>query len=620
MIKTNKCRLGKVLSFLLAVSMVLVLLPFGVAALADDEPELAVSELRIEHNGLCYSIGAVVSNTFDTPRTVNFITAIYDKNKLMDVQILSETIDADYDDRFDFEYMPEVELQPSYTIKVMAWDENQQPLCAPDLIPISNSNFAYLMAVGNYEWDDIRVRLFNKDGNEVVYKVDRKVKINNVKINNFDDALTPAQLTAIFGTPISGNEVSDLLNVTGYDTMHGDKVSAKMLLMALTGSKLDGVSYSFKPILKDTLASQTEDKANRIISYALNSSDVVTSINIPILNRESANKFAAVQRREDTETIWSEKNGSFTNMEPLADSAVIFVIPGDDPSNFAVISKAALRDETAVDSVYAYCRIKDQGPAIAMFTKDVVNIPGGFGIFSAYSKDMDGGNIISNIVYWSNGEKASNLVTYDADVVVDGCGIVNGDVSDMIPGDVFIYEVDYKNEVTKIHILFRAGTKAPSVPATDSYNSSIDIANKYGWSDDTFDNWDYYDVNTAGKPVKVENEVFFGIVTKVSGSNTRNIAVADRDGILDNAKTFVVSAVAPVTYYNPARTYSRRLDAAIVMDIMASTCLKDTNGDLILTTDASGEILKSIQNELTYVFVKLYKGEVEQIIYIVYNL
>jgi|GEM_PF-3750511 len=477
-----------------------------------------------------------------------------------------------------------------------------------DMNPVLNGEFGYLHSVSNYEWDDIRARIFNKDGAEVSYKVENKVKINNIRISGIDEALTVDQINKIFGftgtSALTSNNADDY--VTSTSTTVSGKLTAKILLQAIAGSKIDGVDYALKAILSDAMVG--EAVANRMINYVVGSSNTVTSITLPIESRNASNRFTFVEKATDTQ--WSVRSQRFQGMRTVADNAIIFVIPGTDISEYKVMSKDMLQDETKAANVYSYCNIKDQGASILLLTKDVVSM-GGFGIFSGYLTGMEDGQQLCSISYWTNGEKADNLIAYDDTVDVVGCGISNG-VRFMAPGDIFTYKVNSKNEVTDIYVLFRAGTKAPN-----NFMTSIDLDSA---SDDTFDSWDYYGEDTALKDKNADNEVYFGIVYKVSGSGTRSIVVVGRDGLQDNGETFTASSTAPVTYYNPARTTSRRLDAASVMDITASACLKDASGDLILTTDASGDILESIAKELTHVFVKLYKDEVDQIVYINYNL
>jgi len=482
-----------------------------------------------------------------------------------------------------------------------------------DMTPALTGEFGYLALIGSYEWDDIRAKIFNKAGEEVSYKIDNKLKINNVKVTGgIDKGLTSDQMFKMLG--ITENGAANLLNIYNGTFAAGATITPKMLLQAIGGekSRIDGVYYTMKPALAATLTGTGNVKADRMINYTINNSNVITGITLPRANASANNRFTFVQGNVNTETQWSVKNGKFLGMKTLADAAVIFIIPSDDISDYKVMSKDALQDETKVNNVFAYCNLKDQGPSIVMLTSDVVSM-GGFGIFSGYSRGAVDGQNVSNITYWTNGSRADTLVAYDADVIVDGNGIVNGEVADMRPGDVFTYDVNSRGEVTRIHVIFRAGTMAPT-----NFLGSIDLVDSLGA--DAFENWDVYGQNAAGKPAKVDNELYFGIVSKVSGSGTRNIVVAGEDGYIDSAETFRASSTAPITYYNPARTTSRRLEAGVVMDIVASSCLRASNGDLVLEFDASNNLLESTAKELTYVFVKLYKDEVEEIIYISYYL
>ena len=94
-----------------------------------DVPKLSVSNPKITKSGT-YSISANVKNTFDTAKNVNFVVAVYSLNKLVDVQIILQPIEAGRDDVLSFVYTPISTLQATNTVKVMVWDANQSPLCA----------------------------------------------------------------------------------------------------------------------------------------------------------------------------------------------------------------------------------------------------------------------------------------------------------------------------------------------------------------------------------------------------------------------------------------------------------------------------------------------------------
>jgi len=95
-----------------------------------DKPEFTVMALKMtKGSDGKYTANANVKNTFNAAKNVSFIVAIYDVTKLVDVQVILKTIAAGYDDVYSFEYMPAITLQPTYTVKVMAWDSNQVPFC-----------------------------------------------------------------------------------------------------------------------------------------------------------------------------------------------------------------------------------------------------------------------------------------------------------------------------------------------------------------------------------------------------------------------------------------------------------------------------------------------------------
>ena len=95
------------------------------------EPEFAVSNLKISKSGT-YSIAANVKNTFTGAKSVNFIVAVYDGTKLLDVQSIPQTVNAGDDKMLRFGYTPTSAFasKPTNTVKVMAWDTDMVPLCA----------------------------------------------------------------------------------------------------------------------------------------------------------------------------------------------------------------------------------------------------------------------------------------------------------------------------------------------------------------------------------------------------------------------------------------------------------------------------------------------------------
>ena len=93
-------------------------------------PEFKVSNLSISGSGT-YNISANVLNTYTTTKDVNFIVAAYDGNKLLDIKVIPKTIPVGQTGAYSVgSYTPAVTLQPANTVKVMAWDANQSPLCA----------------------------------------------------------------------------------------------------------------------------------------------------------------------------------------------------------------------------------------------------------------------------------------------------------------------------------------------------------------------------------------------------------------------------------------------------------------------------------------------------------
>ena len=83
-------------------------------------PAVKVSNIAMT-KGTNYSISADVKNTYTTAQAVDFIVAVYVGDKLVDVQIISESIAAAYDATLPVAYTPVVTLDATHSIKVMAW-------------------------------------------------------------------------------------------------------------------------------------------------------------------------------------------------------------------------------------------------------------------------------------------------------------------------------------------------------------------------------------------------------------------------------------------------------------------------------------------------------------------
>ena len=97
-----------------------------------EEPGLTISEISMSKSAAGkYNIGADAKNTLDAAEDVKFIVAVYTGNKLVDVQIISKNIAAGQDGALSVgKYTPAITLQDSNTVRVMAWDAAQSPLCA----------------------------------------------------------------------------------------------------------------------------------------------------------------------------------------------------------------------------------------------------------------------------------------------------------------------------------------------------------------------------------------------------------------------------------------------------------------------------------------------------------
>ena len=93
-------------------------------------PEFLLSGLSLYKEGGDYKVSCHVSNPLAVDKDVDFIVAVYNGDKLMDVSIIPESVEASYSYTLYFVYTPGISLLPQYTIKVMAWQNTQEPLCA----------------------------------------------------------------------------------------------------------------------------------------------------------------------------------------------------------------------------------------------------------------------------------------------------------------------------------------------------------------------------------------------------------------------------------------------------------------------------------------------------------
>ena len=95
-----------------------------------EQPIFAVSGLSISGSAP-HNISAAAQNDYTTAKDANFIVAVYDGSKLLDIQVITRSIAAGHNGAVAVgSYTPAITLQPTNKIKLMAWGANQSPLCA----------------------------------------------------------------------------------------------------------------------------------------------------------------------------------------------------------------------------------------------------------------------------------------------------------------------------------------------------------------------------------------------------------------------------------------------------------------------------------------------------------
>jgi|GEM_PF-950789 len=93
---------------------------------------LAIADIELYKNTAGkYMVGANTTSTYASAQTVKFAVTIYNEGKLIDVKSISQNIPAG-GGAITFEYSPMIALNPQYTAKVMAWDDDMQPYCAAE--------------------------------------------------------------------------------------------------------------------------------------------------------------------------------------------------------------------------------------------------------------------------------------------------------------------------------------------------------------------------------------------------------------------------------------------------------------------------------------------------------
>ena len=424
----------------------------------------------------------------------------------------------------------------------------------------ASKDYGFIVAAGEYaSVGDVEyeVRVLDKDGNTNTYVLAENVRVSD--ISNDAVSKTASDVYTNFIAPKAFNDNgSPAKPVWTYKT-------------GVTVYKANGSAA--------TEAEKVDNYANRIITYTVNSTGKITSINF--VGSSKVTQAAALG-------TYKAKTASFSGSYGVAEDAVIFNLPinaSASKDDFKVTTVASLEDDEAYTG-YMYNLNDDQCATALVITNDGATVGADKNLavlVKAMTANNANGERIYNLTFLQGGEEKT-LATTEECAIND---IV--DINTFTKGTVFEYSTDASGAIDKV---------ANKRTIASLKNSALGQA----WSE------------AYGAPKA--QYVFGAVYAKNAGSRTVTLAKYNTNAVTVN---HVISALgrniipedAVVTVIDCAKsnTAANKVVAGAFGDIQATRWI-DTNGDGVQPS------LDNLVDEYSdyAVLIKYYKEEVVDVV------
>ena len=482
-----------------------------------------------------------------------------------------------------------------------------------DTTGTTSGKYAYLYRIGVGSMNDYQIRFFDYEGRDLTVNVNDRIKINGVNTTSLITSYRGKDIKDIFkGTPFgNGFAVADATVVTVDDVAGNgstDPLTPAGLLNLLINGGFDASVYASIAGAKN---------AARLVTYELNSSGELLEINIALrVNDDRVFNFVAAGSGANTE--YQSNLARFRNGQSLKSNAAVFFIPttdntvdGDDGliSDYEVRGISSLRDGAAYTPYYFGSSTDGVGAVLLFKDSAKLDSESSIAIFNRSTTGKEGDDTVTRIYYWQDGVEVSAPLVADTEVVVQG-GRAN--ISALRTGDAFIFDVNSRNRVAKIHVLFTPGNVAnrPQDPTDlDAFKNMLNVTGLTG-------EWKLFDDNVQG-----DSEIWFGYVYKREPiSNGTRVMIVDPSGDFtsNETKVFNVPTSAKVVVYNTQVADNRKLNEGSNGDILVSTFPKVRNGNQTVEM-VDFDSAEFTYDDMEYAFIRILNGAVKEVIVVDYN-
>ncbi len=478
-------------------------------------------------------------------------------------------------------------------------------------------DYAYLVKMGGNNYEELQMKMFTADGTKT-FEVAEKIKINGKYLDDYaakvytkkdiNDIFENSTEYTAFATGLTDEvTIADIMESGEYGGYVGtDKVTPAVLLHALTNNSYDG---KVAPALNDNLtkALAGSAKANAFVSYKV-TDNTLKEINLA-LKTDDDKYFNCVYAATGADQEWKEDYSSFgsTNIAVM-DNAKVFMVKGDDASDYQVKDITALKDGKAYQPIL-FESVDDSVAAVLILNDGSgIDSESALAVFDSKIDALYNDDEVIAITAYQNGEKMEKKLIATSTTSVNGCGYQNASVDDLQFGDTFIYDEDSDGYVTEIKVVFSPGSTAPAFADTTDFTAG----NEYMSLPD--DNWAFI---SNGSDNDQDSQIFFGYLASVNERSNGSFTVKafTGDGKKGNMVPFIVPSDVKVTVINPKYVSSagKRIKPAETMgdaEVVESDYTELSNGSIdFANTDAE---------DMRYVFIRMYDETPIEVIYVNY--
>lgn len=469
---------------------------------------------------------------------------------------------------------------------------------------VLNGNYAYICQLNDGMWDNYVLRLYTKDGSDKKLDIAKNIKINDVRKSSLEEQYTWADINAIYDQDVTpeGKTESDLVAASDiFDNPAYAGASGELTPLAFLKNMAIGGKTGEASALKDEFAFTGNAAADRFVTYTAGTE--VTSITFAVPSTSDKVFGFVGDNAEGVE--WQASLNKFKGGKGLPENAAIFFVnPNDDIADYSVKTLADLSDGNTYSPYYF--QNTDDGPSVVLMleTTAIINPSQSIAIFDDYgaTTDEDGDNVYS-VDYWVDGARA------ETPLIVSSENNADRTVEGMNKGDVFLFARNDKGQVTDIEVIFRPGMTNPITVEGNDFKDYIDISG-FVYNDEYKED----DFQFLGDKGSADNEVYFGYIAKVaSRTDGVRVTLLDESGKFGTTQQDLnITNDAKIVMYNAANADAKMLMEAEggVSDISPSFYTKDADGNMDLVT--------SEPEMMSYAFVRVYKDEVKEVIYVRY--